>query len=54
MTRRIFIGMALALLAPAAWVAPKRWREALRVRQYPGPVRPLDPDAIGRPGKWAG
>ncbi len=54
MTRRIFITVALGLLAPVGWMTPKRWREALRARRYPGPVRPLDRDALGQPGKWAG
>ncbi|NIA12481.1 MAG: hypothetical protein GWP08_00265 [Nitrospiraceae bacterium] len=56
MKRRSFIEAVIA--APWVWlaacVAPRRWREAVRSRHYPGPVAPLDPAEIRRRGRWAG
>ncbi|MBN2491233.1 MAG: hypothetical protein JXQ29_10345 [Planctomycetes bacterium] len=56
---RILLGGAAALAAPLGWLAARvrpadRRTEAHRSAQYPGPVRALDPAAVGRPGPWAG
>ena len=34
--------------------APVRVLYALRTRAFPGRLRPFDPNAVKRPGKWSG
>ncbi len=60
--RRTFIrwlALAAAGLAGGGWwalesCAPRRWQAAIRARRYPGPVAPLDEQAVSHMGKWNG
>ena len=45
----LFAGGALRLVA-----APARVVRAVASRAFPGRLRPVDPDAMKRPGKWSG
>ena len=59
--RRKFIAVCGAALAAGAggwtWLRrrpPLRWFAAVRGVRYPGPGRPLDTDALKKPGPWLG
>jgi hypothetical protein len=60
MTRRKFIqksiGAASAIIAGAGWLAkradPRRFVRAVRLKVYPGSLRPLED--ILKQGKWSG
>lgn len=60
MKRRRFLSMLLRTaigvpaLTAAAYLAPKRVTEALRVLCYPGRVEPLNHETLRRPGRWLG
>ncbi|KPK44124.1 MAG: hypothetical protein AMJ65_03845 [Phycisphaerae bacterium SG8_4] len=59
MTRRKFIrrliATAMAIFAGALWLAckaPPRFVRAVRIKQYPGVLKPLED--ISGPSKWSG
>ena len=57
MKRRVFLGLTLraaALPVLFAQTARTRWLEAVRSRRYPGKVKALDRQRVGRPARWAG
>jgi hypothetical protein len=45
---------ALTVLGGLGWKKTARWAEAMRAKQYPGPVAALDENAMKQPGNWAG